>query len=41
LTRTSLEAHETLRAISKENYERFKDVALFLAEDLRNLEKPS
>ena len=41
LTRTSLEAHETLRAICPENFDRFKDVALFLAEDLRNLEKPS
>jgi anti-anti-sigma factor len=40
LTRISLEAHETLRAISRENYDRFKDVALFLAEDLRNLENP-
>lgn len=41
ITRTSLEAHETLRAMNPENFERFKDVTLFLAEDLRNLEQSS
>ena len=39
ITRTSLEAHETLMAINPENVARFKDVAQFLAEDLRNVEK--
>ena len=39
LTRTSLEAHQTLMAINPENVARFKDVALFLAEDLKSLEK--
>ena len=38
LARTSLEAHETLMAMNEENVARFKDVAQFLAEDLRNLE---
>jgi anti-anti-sigma regulatory factor len=41
ITRTSLEAHQTLMAINPENVARFKDVAQFLAEDLKNLEKPS
>jgi len=41
ITRTSLEAHQTLMAVSPENYARFKDVAQFLAEDLKNLEKSS
>lgn len=40
ITRTSLEAHETLMAMSPENKVRFKDVAQFLAEDLKNLQKP-
>ena len=39
LTRTSLEAHQTLMAINPENIARFKDVAQFLAEDLKSLEK--
>jgi anti-anti-sigma factor len=41
ITRTSLEAHRTLMAMSPENVARFKDVAQFLAEDLKNLEKCS
>jgi len=41
LTRTSLEAHQTLMAINPENVVRFKDVAQFLAEDLKSLEKCS
>ena len=41
ITRTSLEAHQTLMAMSPENVARFKDVAQFLAEDLRSLEKSS
>lgn len=41
ITRTSLEAHQTLMAINPENVARFKDVAQFLAEDLQNLEKSS
>jgi anti-sigma B factor antagonist len=41
ITRTCLEAHQTLMALSPENAARFKDVAQFLAEDLKNLEKPS
>lgn len=43
-TRVSLEAHETLSALSPENAARFKDVVRFLAEDLKNQEsgeKPS
>ena len=39
ITRTSLEAHETLMAMNTENQMRFKDVAQFLAEDLKGLEK--
>jgi len=39
VTRTCLEAHRTLMAMSPENAARFKDVAQFLAEDLKNLEK--
>ena len=39
ITRTSLEAHQTLMAMNPENVARFKDVAQFLAEDLKNLEK--
>lgn len=35
LTRTSLEAHQTLMNIDPENVPRFKDVAQFLAEDLK------
>jgi anti-anti-sigma factor len=41
ITRTSLEAHETLMAMNSENVTRFKDVTQFLAEDLKNLEKSS
>jgi anti-anti-sigma regulatory factor len=41
ITRTSLEAHQTLMAMSAENAARFKDVAQFLAEDLKNVEKSS
>lgn len=39
ITRTSLEAHQVLMGINPENVTRFKDVAQFLAEDLKNLEK--
>ena len=41
ITRTSLEAHQTLMSMSAENVARFKDVTQFLAEDLRSLEKAS
>ena len=41
ITRTCLEAHQTLMAANPDNVARFKDVAQFLAEDLKNLEKPS
>lgn len=41
ITRTCLEAHKTLMALNPENAARFKDVTQFLAEDLKNLEKPS
>lgn len=37
VTRTCLEAHETLMAINPENVMRFKDVAKFLAEDLARM----
>jgi hypothetical protein len=36
-----LEAHQTLMAVNPENVIRFKDVTLFLAEDLKSLEKCS
>jgi anti-sigma B factor antagonist len=39
ITRTSLEAHQTLMSVSPENVARFKDVTQFLAEDLKTLEK--
>lgn len=39
ITRTSLEAHQTLMAVNPDNVARFKDVTQFLAEDLRNIEK--
>jgi anti-anti-sigma factor len=39
LTRTSLEAHQTLMEVNPENVARFKDVTQFLAEDLRNIEQ--
>jgi anti-sigma B factor antagonist len=38
IARTSLEAHQTLMAMNPENVARFKDVAQFLAEDLKNIE---
>jgi len=38
VTRTSLEAHKTLMEINPENIQKFKDVAQFLAEDLKRLE---
>jgi anti-anti-sigma factor len=41
ITRTSLEAHQTLMEVNPDNYARFKDVTQFLAEDLKNLEKSS
>lgn len=41
ITRTSLEAHQTLMAMNPENVARFKDVAQFLAEDLKTLENSS
>jgi anti-sigma B factor antagonist len=41
ITRTSLEAHQALMAVNPENIERFKDVAQFLAEDLKSLQKNS
>jgi len=37
ITRACLEAHETLMQINPENVARFKDVAQFLAEDLKQL----
>jgi anti-anti-sigma regulatory factor len=39
ITRTSLEAHKTLMDVNPDNFERFKDVTQFLAEDLKNLKK--
>lgn len=41
ITRTCLEAHQTLMAMNPENAARFKDVTQFLAEDLKCLEKSS
>jgi anti-anti-sigma factor len=41
ITRTCLEAHETLMSINPENVARFKDVTQFLAEDLKSLGKSS
>ena len=41
VTRTCLEAHQTLMAMNPENAARFKDVAQFLAEDLKSLGKSS
>lgn len=38
LVRTSLEAHQTLMTVNPENTAKFKDVARFLAEDLKRLE---
>jgi len=39
VTRTCLEAHRTLMEVSPENVARFKDVAEFLAEDLKKLKR--
>jgi hypothetical protein len=39
ITRTSLEAHQALMEANPDNVLRFKDVAQFLAEDLKKLEK--
>jgi anti-sigma B factor antagonist len=39
ITRTCLEAHESLMSMNPDNVARFKDVTRFLAEDLKNLEK--
>jgi anti-sigma B factor antagonist len=39
ITRTCLEAHQTLMTVNPENVARFKDVTQFLAEDLDSLEK--
>ena len=41
ITRVSLEAHQTLMSVNPDNVARFKDVTQFLAEDLKNLTKPS
>lgn len=41
ITRTCLEAHQSLMDINPDNLARFKEVARFLAEDLKKLEKPS
>jgi anti-anti-sigma factor len=38
LARTCLEAHKTLMELKPENVRKFKDVAQFLAEDLKRLE---
>jgi len=38
LTRTCLEAHKILMSINPENVQKFKDVAQFLADDLKRLE---
>jgi anti-sigma B factor antagonist len=37
LASASLEAHQTLMAVNPENIPKFKDVAEFLAEDIKNL----
>ena len=39
ISRTCLEAHETLMALNPANDARFKDVARFLAEDLKHAER--
>jgi len=41
ITRTSLEAHQTLMTVNPDNVARFKDVTQFLAEDLKTLENGS
>jgi anti-sigma B factor antagonist len=40
-TRACLEAHQTLMDINPQNVERFKDIAKFLAEDLKKLKSAS
>lgn len=39
VTRTCLEAHKILMGLNPENANKFKDVAIFLAEDLKKLEQ--
>ncbi|MBM3837343.1 MAG: STAS domain-containing protein [Verrucomicrobia bacterium] len=39
ITRTCLEAHQLLMAVNPENVPKFKDVAQFLAEDLKKLKE--
>ncbi len=39
ISRTCLEAHQTLMTVHPDNVARFKEVARFLAEDLNSLEK--
>jgi anti-anti-sigma regulatory factor len=39
VTRACLEAHQTLMEINPENASKFKEVAAFLAEDLKNLKR--
>jgi len=41
ITRTCLEAHQSLMNVNPDNVARFKDVTRFLAEDLKNFEKRS
>lgn len=41
VTRTCLEAHKTLMGIKPDNVTRFKDVAAFLAEDLKRMKAGS
>jgi hypothetical protein len=41
ITRNCLEAHQALMAANPDNVARFKDVAQFLAEDLKSLQKPA
>jgi hypothetical protein len=38
ISRTCLEAHQTLMRINPDNIAKFKDVAQFLAEDLKKTE---
>jgi anti-sigma B factor antagonist len=41
VTRTCLDAHQTLMQVHPDNVSRFKEVAQFLAEDLKKLKTPS
>jgi hypothetical protein len=41
VTRACLEAHQTLMQLSPENAAKFKDVAAFLAEDLKKVKPGS